>query len=140
MTWTESQWVIITGLHTASEANVPRGGKAFWTVANAAKEQRATVTEVLRGEWPVPPMVVSPKYFVVVSLTRISPSALDGDNLQSALKHVRDGVADWLGVDDRSSLIRWDYAQQKGAMGVRIEVTPVAHNCTHCNGKGWVKG
>ncbi len=34
---------------------------------------------------------------VTVVLTRVAPRRLDGDNLQSGFKAVRDGVADWLG-------------------------------------------
>lgn len=49
-----------------------------------------------------------------VTLTRIAPRALDGDNLQASLKNVRDGVADWLKVDDRDPRVTWSYAQRKG--------------------------
>jgi hypothetical protein len=50
-----------------------------------------------------------------VTLTRIAPRALDGDNLQASLKNVRDGVADFLKVDDRDSRVTWAYAQRRGA-------------------------
>ena len=62
---------------------------------------------------------------VTVVLTRVAPRRLDGDNLQSGFKAVRDGVADWLGVDDGSSLIDWQYVQRSGKAGeyaVEIEV------------------
>jgi len=60
---------------------------------------------------------------VTVVLTRIAPRRLDGDNLQSGFKAVRDGVADWLGVDDGSSLIDWQYAQRSGGSGVyKVEI------------------
>ena len=62
---------------------------------------------------------------VTVVLTRIAPRRLDGDNLQSGFKAVRDGVADWLGVDDGSSLVDWQYCQRSGKAGeyaVEIEV------------------
>jgi len=60
-----------------------------------------------------------------VVLTRVAPRKLDGDNLQSGFKAVRDGVADWLGVDDGNGLIDWQYAQRSGKAGeyaVEIEV------------------
>ena len=60
-----------------------------------------------------------------VVLTRVAPRRLDGDNLQSGFKAVRDGVADWLGVDDGNGLIDWQYAQRSGKAGeyaVEIEV------------------
>jgi len=61
---------------------------------------------------------------LVVRLTRVSPRQLDSDNLASALKAVRDGVADWLRIDDGSPLVRWEYGQEQGADTVRVEVVP----------------
>jgi hypothetical protein len=60
---------------------------------------------------------------VTVVLTRIAPRQLDGDNLQSGFKAVRDGVADWLGVDDGSSLVDWQYCQRSGGPKVyKVEI------------------
>lgn len=64
-----------------------------------------------------------------VTLTRIAPRQLDGDNLQSAFKSIRDGIADALGVDDRDSRIEWKYLQEKRrcrefAVRMKIEETP----------------
>ena len=50
-----------------------------------------------------------------VTLTRIAPRPLDGDNNQAAMKACRDGVADWLGVDDRDPRVTWAYGQRRGA-------------------------
>lgn len=60
-----------------------------------------------------------------VTLTRISPRALDSDNLQSAFKAVRDQVAAWLTMDDNDPRITWRYQQEKGRPkehSVRIEI------------------
>lgn len=65
----------------------------------------------------------------VVRLTRLSPGTLDDDNLRGALKAVRDGVADRLGVDDRDPRVTWEYAQErfKGLKGVvLLELRPRA--------------
>ena len=62
---------------------------------------------------------------LTVVLTRIAPRDLDTDNLASAFKATRDGVADWLGVDDGSKDLDWQYAQRRGGAGeymVEIEV------------------
>jgi hypothetical protein len=61
-------------------------------------------------------------------LTRIAPSnGLDDDNLQGALKGVRDEVARWLGVDDRHrAVVFYVYAQERGPWGVRIQFVPMA--------------
>lgn len=55
---------------------------------------------------------------------------LDSDNLSGAFKGVRDEVAAFLGVDDRSERLHWIYTQSKQPKGtlpvVTIEVLPVA--------------
>lgn len=66
---------------------------------------------------------------VAVTLVRISAGTLDDDNVRAALKAVRDGVADALGVDDRDPAVRWQYAQHKAGRGqwavvVQVEVAP----------------
>lgn len=62
----------------------------------------------------------------IVTLTRLSSGTLDGDNLQGALKAVRDGVADGLWMDDKDSeAMHWRYAQEKckrGYYGVRVKI------------------
>ena len=63
----------------------------------------------------------------VVTLIRISPRELDDDNLRGALKHVRDGVADRLGIDDRDPRVEWRYAQRKGKQkAVEVELGVVS--------------
>ena len=46
-----------------------------------------------------------------VRMTRVSPRRLDDDNVRGALKAVRDGIADALGVDDADERVRWEYDQ-----------------------------
>ena len=61
---------------------------------------------------------------LTVMLTRISPRALDDDNLRGALKSIRDGIADRLGLDDRDERVTWRYAQAKGKeRAVEVRVT-----------------
>ena len=57
-----------------------------------------------------------------ITLTRIAPRPLDSDNVASAFKAFRDGVADALGVDDGSVRLLWQYGQEKGAAAVRVEI------------------
>lgn len=59
---------------------------------------------------------------IVVTLTRVSPKELDDDNWVGAAKSLRDGVADWLGIDDRDKRVAWHYQQEKGESAVRIEL------------------
>jgi hypothetical protein len=64
-----------------------------------------------------------------VTLMRpIARIPLDSDNLSGAFKGVRDEVAAFLGVDDRSDRIHWVYTQEKGKNlkpTITIEVMPV---------------
>jgi hypothetical protein len=60
--------------------------------------------------------VLSPPHELpcIVTLVRVAPRELDGDNLQYAFKAVRDGVADRLGIKDNDPRVEWLYGQQKG--------------------------
>lgn len=60
-----------------------------------------------------------------ITLTRFAPRQLDSDNLAASFKAVRDGVADWLRVDDGHTSLQWIYGQQKRPLkdsGIQIEI------------------
>lgn len=63
---------------------------------------------------------------VVVTITRVAPRLLDGDNAQAAAKALRDGLADALGLrDDSDPRVEWRVRQEKGKpAAVRVEVRP----------------
>ena len=61
---------------------------------------------------------------VTVKLTRIGPRTMDSDNCIAGLKACRDGIAARLGVDDADPRITWEYAQERGEYGLRVEITP----------------
>ena len=107
----------IIPVKTVSEANT----REHWAVkADRAKRQRlaahlCTLAALCRAGW---------KYGgerVIIRLCRKSTKQLDGDNLQSSQKHVRDGIADALEVDDGDKRLSWRYRQSKcgGNMGPR---------------------
>lgn len=48
-----------------------------------------------------------------VWICRISVGKLDDDNLAGSAKHLRDGIAHALGIDDGGRLARWHYQQRK---------------------------
>ena len=101
-------------LRTVSAMNVREHWRAR---ARRVKAERAAVAMVLGPQR-------QPSLPVVVKLTRIAPSnGLDlDDNLPSAFKGVRDQIAQWLGVDDRDrATVRYEYEQERGPWGVRIE-------------------
>lgn len=59
---------------------------------------------------------------VVVTFTRFSNRTMDLDNLQGALKAVRDAVAFWLRVDDGPGApVTWVYEQARG-MGPKLRI------------------
>ena len=60
-----------------------------------------------------------------ITICRVAPRALDDDNLVSAAKPVRDSIAAFLGLDDRSQRMRWSVTQERGApkeYAVRISI------------------
>lgn len=101
-------------LRLVSVSNV----REHWaTKAKRTREHRALTRLALRQFGPQIP--------ARVTLVRIAPRELDDDNLRGALKAVRDGVADWLLVDDGDPCVVWIYGQEKGGpacYGVHIRV------------------
>lgn len=93
------------------------------TKATRAKSQRILAWAELKAADKAP-RLMGP---VTVKVTRIAPRALDKhDNLRMACKAVVDGVADWLGVDDRDPRVTWEYGQERGKpkqYAARIEVS-----------------
>ena len=104
-------------IRTVSEANQ----REHWAKkAKRAKGHRSVVAWALSSRG-VKGLLGRP---LSVTLTRIAPRGLDADNLAGSFKHVQDGVADALGIDDRH--IVWVYEQRKGkpkeyAVEIRIE-------------------
>lgn len=104
MTWTP----IRLPIKTVSEPNT----RSHWAArARRVKEQRLLVRATLHGHGCTPHDGLSG----TITLTRIAPRLLDTDNLAGALKAVRDGVADALGIDDGSPRVTWRVEQERGA-------------------------
>lgn len=83
----------------------------------AVRFQRQYIYERLRSLWDDGPLLGLP---LLVTITRIAPRALDGDNLQLACSAVRDGVSDWLAGEylhgeDRQVGLEWRYDQRRVA-------------------------
>jgi hypothetical protein len=107
-------------LETRSETNQ----HTHWRERNArAREANAVVFDALAmlAERP------DAQRGLVVRMTRIVGSErelLDDDNVAAALKAVRDAVARWLGIDDRSPCVTWiaSEMQAPGPMRARLEL------------------
>lgn len=94
--------------------------RLHWAVRTRHVKEQRTVTAAFlrRRSLPLP---------AIVTLTRYSRGTLDDDNLQGALKAVRDGVADAFRLSDNDSQLTWVYAQRSckgGQFGVEIAVAP----------------
>jgi hypothetical protein len=76
-----------------------------------AKAQRAAAKAAMGEDIKGPP----PPY--TITITRIAPRRLDSDNLAGAGKHVRDGIADWLRIDDGDPRLTWHYEQRSEGAG-----------------------
>lgn len=109
--------VWLGGLLLASEANA----REVWQArADRTRRQREATGAALAG-------IHAPRLPCRVVVTRCAPRALDTDNLTGSAKHVRDAVAQWLGVDDASPRIEWIVRQEPpgpDGAGVRVEVVP----------------
>lgn len=62
-----------------------------------------------------------------IQLTRLGRKKMDDDNLAAALKAVRDGIADAIGIDDGDKRVAYCYAQKssrKYAVEVAFKKSP----------------
>jgi hypothetical protein len=103
-------------LHTESESNMHE----FWRERQErAKDQNGTLALVLPLKLGRPVSRLAH-----VTVTRCAKMPLDQQNLDGACKHVVDGIARWLGVDDRDPRVAWGPHRQQPAKqsSVRIRV------------------
>lgn len=112
-------------IRTKSEANM----REHWAPkAKRAKQQRQLSAWACGGPLAEYRKALAAKRVsrIVLRLTRIAPRQLDDDNLRGALKAIRDGVTDALGLPcDRDERLTWVYLQDRGDVGqyaVRIRV------------------
>lgn len=110
---------VMLPIKTVSEANTRCH---YYRRHKRTKRQRKDAGLLIRA------MLGMMKLPLRITLTRIAPRKLDGDNLASSLKAVRDGIADGLGLkDDKDSdKLIWSYSQRPGSPGeygveVRVE-------------------
>ena len=87
-------------------------GRHWGARAKRAKDHRKAVADMWKVCRCAPPPLP-----VVVTMTRFSPGTrpMDSDGLSAALKPIRDGVADCLGVDDADARITWNCRQERRA-------------------------
>jgi len=96
--------VVIPGMRIVSESNV----REHWSKSHKRhSNQRWITAQIVRGVGRLPP--------VRVVLVYHSSRKMDQGNIAIAFKHVQDGIADALGVDDGDDdYYQWVYQQQVG--------------------------
>jgi hypothetical protein len=107
--------------------NTSNGREHWRVVAKRAKLHRAAIKVRLRAPAQNIPLVsyFRPETRFFVRLVYVGPRQLDDDGVASAVKSLRDGVADALGVDDRDPRVVWVPDQERGGVreyGARVEI------------------
>lgn len=126
--WQAPVTVHLANLPTRTEANTA----GHWAPKHrrARAQRRATYLWLRHLLPPTPPAMP-----VRITVVRVAPRLLDShDNLASALKHVVDGISDYLAGgylqgEDRQPGLTWEYGQQRGKAheyAVEVIVAPGA--------------
>lgn len=94
--------------------------RGHWAKRHALRQQQRqvayamTCSKTFRKERTLP---------ATITLTRIAPRRLDDDNCVSALKSVRDGIADAFDRDDGDDGFTWRYDQEnRSDYAVRVKI------------------
>ena len=93
--------------------------REHWAVrANRAKAQRAQAALALRASAIGRPLALQiAGGGLTITITRRGGRRMDDDGLTISAKHVRDGIADWLGIDDGDKRLTWIVRQDKAPRG-----------------------
>lgn len=123
-----TRWVaLIDGWYPRSSLYSQNSRPSHWgakrRLLNDAAER--TGMAMLAGHWPFTGLS-GRTWIVTLTVLQQRGRKPDGDNLQGSLKHCRDRVAKWLGVDDGSDAVEWRYGWERGRDGVLLELEEVA--------------
>lgn len=120
---------VVLPIRLVSEANAHEHWRGRHKRAKAQRWAATIATKsAIRGASVAPP--------AVVTITRIAPRALDSDNAVGSAKHVRDGVADALGINDRDPRIEWRVAQEKAPPNTYAVCVEIRWSVESCATKG----
>lgn len=116
--------VFIPGLRLVTLSNQRETWQRAWTRSKAHRGQTKFLVEYEMRKAKLSQANLLDAGGLVVLITRLAPlGELDhDDNLNNSGKHVRDGVADALGLDDKTPYIAWRYRQAPGDYGVVIDI------------------
>ena len=96
--------IFIEGLVPKTTLN----SREHWAAKHRRAKKERSITYLKLRQKSKPPRLP-----VTVVMWRQAPRLLDSDNAVAAMKSVRDGVADWLGIDDREPRVTWRVEQRK---------------------------
>ena len=130
------QVIKIPAIRIVSESNV----REHWTKRNRRANGSKSKKNPSVGQRPLVRMMLNlnakkPRLPCTIKLVRIAPRKLDQGNIAAALKHVQDGCADWIGIDDRrDELVKYEYLQDTGEpkeYALRIEIVETDETVKH---------
>lgn len=91
--------------------------REHWRARSAATRHERAISRIVLGSRDrdhfARALEREPSLRIDVELVRVAPRLVDSDNLQGQFKAVRDGVADFLGIDDATPRIVWRYEQER---------------------------
>lgn len=104
-----------------SESNQRKGWQGRWKRGKAQASALSEAVYNLSYAGVTMPDANASKA-LIVTWTHIGPE-MDDDNLRSALKGLRDHLAEWLGLpNDRDPRVEWRYDQRRGRPGVEVRI------------------
>lgn len=117
-------WAVTLPLKTKPKGNNRQHWRTVW--ARSKKEREAaylglrTQADCVADGGPPKrtPSKSSKRTYQVLLVRRSAGRKMDDDNLRDALKAVRDGVADWLELDDGDPRIYWAYRHERCRRGL----------------------
>lgn len=111
-------WSLFLPLQLRTEANTQEHWRVKYKRAKHQRDTARLTAQRLIGKWIW-------NFPLKITIARMAPRALDSDNLARSAKAVRDGIADWLGIDDRDPCVIWEYDQMRHepkTYGVKVKI------------------
>lgn len=108
--------------------------REHWAVkAGRAKLQRRSARNALADKMPLwllaADLAAAGDPPITITITRRGGRRMDDDGLTISAKHVRDGIADWLRIDDGDKRLTWVVKQDKAPRGQHWVDVVVSTEC-----------
>lgn len=118
---------VINPLHLKSIGNMSLGNTERAAYARAAEHRRQHKAGCERTREALARARVHPATLLPleVRIIRVSFGHVDDDAVIASAKWLRDGIAEGLGIDDGSPLIKFRYGQRHGPKGVHAVIVRI---------------